>query len=545
MTSQIDQPHKPKRLERLSDARRSVDSMLRYALASGTATSIGDLLDRVAAVQGRRLFNALLAVLQLPEATMVCTAADWEHKWRRLVRPGERPLVLLIPFGPVEFVFDISQTEATERSLPVLIASSDHPHAAQAERIGLFRMLSLAADLGLEVVAPGQGISVAEGIRPPPTPRMLTRSASGTDTPRTVLSRWLVALDRSSSAADQLASLAQELGRLFCGHLGASQDDPWPNRENRRYDVSDIEAEAVARLLFRRLAPTSPLPEVLARHTADAGYLPQVGWTYVTQAADKIFEMAEHIEVPSDGDLLQLIAMPWTADLVVHPGGSSSVEVVLIRGSSDSHGLPERVASAWAAGASGANTPWVAVARTENAFDGVLSYFREAPGSDPEHELLAQQIQALLPVDSHWMTVVEAGRFEGALVEVHGDPPAHNGDMVSASVSEIQRRGIECLVPELDESWMYSTIECSTGDVVREQVLGWDDMYNDEQWRFLGEAGRVFVAIRPDAGLHEPRIVELLAEAIASARRQVQAYYSGDFDYLDNLDEPEGALLVE
>lgn len=138
---------------------------------------------------------------------------------------------------------------------------------------------------------------------------------------------------------------------------------------------------------------------------------------------------------------------------------------------------------------------------------------------------------------------MEAGRFEGALVEVHGDPPAHNGDMVSASVSEIQRRGIQCLVPELDENWMYTTIECSTGDVVREQVLGWDDMYTDEQWRFLEGADRVFVTIRPDAGLHEPRIIELLADAIASARRAVDAHYSGDFDYVDITDERDGDLL--
>jgi hypothetical protein len=117
--------------------------------------------------------------------------------------------------------------------------------------------------------------------------------------------------------------------------------------------------------------------------------------------------------------------------------------------------------------------------------------------------------------------------------------------MVSASVAEIRKRGVGCSVPALDESWMYTTIECGTGDVMREQVLGWDDRYTDEQWRFLSNVGRIFVSIRPDAGLHEPRIVELLAEATASARHQVQAYYSGDFACLDDLDESEGALLVE
>jgi hypothetical protein len=53
------------------------------------------------------------------------------------------------------------------------------------------------------------------------------------------------------------------------------------------------------------------------------------------------------------------------------------------------------------------------------------------------------------------------------------------------------------------------------------------------------------VSIRPDAGLHEPRVFELLLEPIASARRQVQAFTPGDSTTWTNLDEPEGALLVE
>lgn len=35
------------------------------------------------------------------------------------MRPGQRPLVLLFPFGPVEFVYDVSQTEPTNDATPL------------------------------------------------------------------------------------------------------------------------------------------------------------------------------------------------------------------------------------------------------------------------------------------------------------------------------------------------------------------------------------------------------------------------------------------
>jgi hypothetical protein len=60
-------------------------------------------------------------------------------------------------------------------------------------------------------------------------------------------------------------------------------------------------------------------------------------------------------------------------------------------------------------------------------------------------------------------------------------------------MTEIRRRGVSCVEPELDESWMYTQVDYATGDRGFEQVLGWDDKYTHEEWPFLGDAGRLFV----------------------------------------------------
>jgi hypothetical protein len=47
----------------------------------------------------------------------------------------------------------------------------------------------------------------------------------------------------------------------------------------------------------------------------------------------------------------------------------------------------------------------------------------------------------------------------------------------------------------------------------------------------------LFVTIRPDAGLVEPKVVELVASAIAAGRRDLDDYYAGN--HADELEEGE------
>ena len=537
---------KPKRPERPSAGRRSIEAMALHALETGAASSVDDLLDQVAAISGRKLFNALLAILQMPHATMLCAASEWEQKWRRRVKPDERPLVLLFPWGPVEFVYDVSQTEATDRSRPLPINATpfamDGLHDA-GELVA--RLRSAIQELGVRVVTARQGVALAGRIRRTGdggTLRLPPRSVPGAV--REVAVRWVLSLNEAHSPTEQLATLAHEIGHLFCGHVGADQGDFWPYRDLSDEVATEFEAESVARLVFRRIAPGVELPPYLDRILDPDAPLPDHGWTYVAQAADRILDMlnlgdrAQSTEVSVAG-LFDSRRLPsWAHDLVVRPGGRESTEVILVRATRDDRGLPERVGTAWAEAVPGVNTPWVAVARSEESFQGVLSYFKHAQGEDPEHDELMGQLLELLPLHDHWTTVVSAGQADQeALIEMSADPPNHGGDAVAACMSQVERCGLSCVEPELDTSWMYNEVEYATGDLGHEQVLGWDDMYTDEAWRFLSSSNRLFVTIRPDAGLVEPKVVELVASAIAAGRRDLDDYYAGN--HADELEEGE------
>lgn len=58
-------------------------------------------------------FNAFLIHTQNSGVNVVMSAAKWE-KYGRKVNYRARPLVILVPFGPVQFVYDISDTTGDE-----------------------------------------------------------------------------------------------------------------------------------------------------------------------------------------------------------------------------------------------------------------------------------------------------------------------------------------------------------------------------------------------------------------------------------------------
>lgn len=59
-------------------------------------------------------FNAGLILLQRPGAQYVETEEAWQEKYGRYIKHEATPIVVLRPFGPVEFLYDIADTYGDE-----------------------------------------------------------------------------------------------------------------------------------------------------------------------------------------------------------------------------------------------------------------------------------------------------------------------------------------------------------------------------------------------------------------------------------------------
>jgi len=202
--------------------------------------------------------------------------------------------VLMVPFGPVELVYDLSQTEATDHAQPlpfnaVPFGMDDVDVAAEA----LAELVHRVRSIGVRVVTGRQGVTLAGRIRRVHDAGTMKVPSDKPGVVHALPVRWLVELNASHSPTQQLATLAHELGHLFCGHVGADQGDGWPSRDVHDQTQREFEAESVARLVFRRVAPGAELPPYL-EHVLDPGQPPpDEGWTYVAQAADRVLEVLE------------------------------------------------------------------------------------------------------------------------------------------------------------------------------------------------------------------------------------------------------------
>lgn len=277
-----------------SEARRSIDSMVDLALRRGNASSIGDLIDQVATLRQYKPFNALLAVLQRPRATMLLSEEKWEARWRRPVRLNEHPIVLLVPGGPVMFLFDASQTEDRDgsRRLPALHENPFAMNDVLDAGVALSHLVERIKSDGVRVSGSREGWRSAGCIqRAQGTGSQLVPERGPRTPARSVRVRWEVFVNDVYNATERLATLAHELGHLYCGHVGADHSDKWPDRRELDHQTEEFEAESVARLVFRRIAPTAQLPPYLENILDPDLPVPERGWSHVVRAAERVLDL--------------------------------------------------------------------------------------------------------------------------------------------------------------------------------------------------------------------------------------------------------------
>lgn len=88
---------------------------------------------------------------------------------------------------------------------------------------------------------------------------------------------YRIKLNRRLTPAEQFATLAHELGHIFCGHLGGhapsgrvDDESGWPDRRAIQHSAKEIEAEIVAWLVSSRANLITGAPLYLKPHLLKA-----------------------------------------------------------------------------------------------------------------------------------------------------------------------------------------------------------------------------------------------------------------------------------
>lgn len=232
--------------------------------------AIQDLFDFTIRLRAFAPFNAMLLHIQKPGLTHAATARDWWTRFGRVPREGARPLLVLRAMGPVDFVFDILDTEGRELPDGAFV----FPTLGNLTDQGFANVVSAVAKDRIKVVKLDAGDKQAGWIQ------LTARSES----PRG--KHWYeLAYNRNHSAPTRFVTVAHELAHLYSGHLGPDPGRRVPNRSMVSSALAELEAETTAYLVARRNGLKPRSESYLADYQGD---LPGLNLYAVMRAANAV-----------------------------------------------------------------------------------------------------------------------------------------------------------------------------------------------------------------------------------------------------------------
>jgi len=264
-----------KRLLHFEDCSHAIDQLFRSALKKEKDLAFDKFIGFAREFNNLSVYNAMLVQLQRPGAAMVGSRRQWKEIGR-YVLPDAVPVVILWPFGPVQFLFELSDTEGKElpgREKNPLFARGDLPE-------NLFkRTMEAAAKYEISVVETDQYGSNQAG----------TAAGLGIHPVKMILDSKLifrVKLNAKHDLPTKFATLAHELGHIYCGHLGGDTKGRWPARR-LSCEAMELEAEAVAWLVCQRAGITTRSKEYL-NSLIDEASLQRISMYTIYEAANRV-----------------------------------------------------------------------------------------------------------------------------------------------------------------------------------------------------------------------------------------------------------------
>lgn len=250
-------------------------------------------------------YNALLVATQRPGVVYALTVQQWK-KYNMRPTANACPLVILMPFGPVDFVFDASDVEHIPNT-PMLKYQEEldnliKPFSVEGKVIadevrtllGNLRLWGINYDPNLL-----SGSTFAAEIRMEDGEEMGTLKVRGRDFGIMIPYHYRISVNYQADDAEQFAALCHELGHYFCRHILPPTRDWWELRDIRP-EQQEFEAESVAWLVCQRHGvQCKSSAAYLAGYMNKSQKVPAVSIGTIMSAVDQIEHMFKAVTVSS------------------------------------------------------------------------------------------------------------------------------------------------------------------------------------------------------------------------------------------------------
>ena len=235
-------------------------------------------------------YNAMLVEMQKPGAKLVLKGREWD-KFNRRVKPNAQKLITLRQFGPVQCMFDISDTE----QIP------GRPYSKDAEIMNMWdsslkrtqgevkediynRLIENLTSYGIYLDDSFNAANTFGGYVTPYRHEIDVYLGSNDFFRHN--SRFLISVNRSQSKTEKFHTICHELGHIFCRHMSYNPEkERWLTLKEREF-----EAETVAWLMCKRHGISNPSEEYLASYAQD-GLIPICSTDFIMKSVTEIEKM--------------------------------------------------------------------------------------------------------------------------------------------------------------------------------------------------------------------------------------------------------------
>lgn len=243
-------------------------------------------------------FNAMLLNMQKPAAQFVLSAYNWKERYNRGIKLNARPLILMLLFGPVEFVFDISDTYSLESSendskdnkrINEILEELQSPYKTKGnvdDKL-LYMLIDNLKYHGIVLEKMEVGGYFAGKIQ-----RCNRFNLSITLLNNIIYgynSSFVISVNNNAEKGEMFATICHELAHLFCHHIKHPDDEKGIRELNVTQE--EFEAETVSWLICERLNIHNPSEEYLSNYINKNKELPEISIEHILKATNKIERM--------------------------------------------------------------------------------------------------------------------------------------------------------------------------------------------------------------------------------------------------------------
>ena len=240
------------------------------------------------------VYNAELVSQQLPGARLVLTAKKWGELYHRKIKTNARPLIILVPFYPVDFLFDVTDTKPIDYTRKVeenfVIENIINDFIDSCMNSTGYYMERLMINLEKNGIYYNDrylaGSELFAEIREDKTETLYVQVYR--DLSISNRSHFILSVNSYANEAKKMALIFHELGHLFCHHFNCAW---WEGRQCTT-NQKEFEAETVSYLVCQRLGIRTHSVEYLANYLDKKGLIPEISAELVFQAVDIIQSMA-------------------------------------------------------------------------------------------------------------------------------------------------------------------------------------------------------------------------------------------------------------